>query len=72
MLGKKFPTTGKILFNVEDVREYMALLKALSPLFVKILKGRIDNATPGKVTQWLGLESILDGKQVVDELKRIG
>jgi len=49
----------------------MALLKALTPLFVEILKNRIDNATPRKVTQWLRLEIVLDGKQVIDELKRI-
>ncbi|MCK5345621.1 MAG: hypothetical protein KAR20_19560, partial [Candidatus Heimdallarchaeota archaeon] len=70
-LKKQFPTIGNILFDVEDVREYMALLKTLSPLFVKILKDQIENAAPRKVTEWLGLESMLDGKQVIDELERI-
>ena len=70
-LKKQFPTIGNILFDVEDVREYMALLKTLSPLFVKILKDQIENAAPRKVAEWLGLESMLDGKQVIDELERI-
>jgi transcriptional regulator with XRE-family HTH domain len=70
-LKKIFPTIGNILFDVEDIREYMSWLKTLSPLFVKILKDQIENATPRKVTDWLGLESTLDGKQVVEELKRI-
>jgi transcriptional regulator with XRE-family HTH domain len=70
-LKKLFPAIGNILFEVEDVREYIAWLKKLSPLFVDILKNQIENATPRKVAEWLGLESTLDGKQVVDELKRI-
>ena len=70
-LKKLFPTIENILFDVEDVREYMALLKALSPLFVEILRNQIDNASPRKTAEWLGLESTLDGKQVVDELTRI-
>ncbi len=70
-LKKLFPTIGKILFDVEDVRDYMTQLKALSPLFVEILKSQADNATPRKVAGWLGLESALDGKQVIDEVKRI-
>ena len=70
-LKKEFPTIGKILFDVEDVREHITRLKALSPLFVEILKDQIENATPRKFAEWLGLESMLDGKQVIDELKRI-
>ncbi len=70
-LKKLFPNIGNILFDVKDVREYMALLKTLTPLFVEILQDQIENATPRKVAEWLGLESILDGKQVIDELKRI-
>lgn len=63
---------NKILFDAEDVREHIPRLNTLSPLFVKILKDQIENATPRKVAEWLGLESMLDGKQVVNELKRIG
>jgi len=70
-LKKEFPTIGKILFDVEDVREHITRLKALSPLFVDILRNQIDNASPRKTAEWLGLESMLDGKQVIDELKRI-
>ncbi|MFH1991473.1 MAG: helix-turn-helix transcriptional regulator [Pseudomonadota bacterium] len=70
-LKKEFSTIGNILFDVEDVRENITRLNALSPLFVEILRNQIDNATPGKAAEWLGLESMLDGKQVIDELKRI-
>jgi len=70
-LKKEFPTIGNILFDVEDVREHITRLKALSPLFVEILRNQIDNASPRKTAEWLGLENMLDGKQVIDELKRI-
>ena len=70
-LKKEFSTIGKILFDVEDVREHITRLKALSPLFVEILRNQIDNASPRKTAEWLGLEGMLDGKQVIDELKRI-
>ena len=70
-LKKEFPTIGNILFDVEDVREHITRLKVLSPLFVEILKEQIDNTTPRKAAELVGLESMLDGKQVVDELKRI-
>ena len=70
-LRKEFSTIGNILFDVEDVREHITRLKALSPLFVEILRNQIDNTTPRKTSEWLGLESMLDGKQVIDELKRI-
>ncbi len=70
-LKKEFPTIGNILFDVEDVREHIARLTVLSPLFVDILRNQIDNASPRKTAEWLGLESMLDGKQVIDELKRI-
>ena len=59
------------MFDVEDVREHITRLNTLSPLFVDILNNQIDNATPRNVSQWLGPESILDGKQVIEELKRI-
>lgn len=70
-LKKEFPTLGNILFDVEDVREHITRLKALSPLFVEILRNQIDNASPRKTAEWLGMESMLDGKQVIDELKRV-
>jgi len=70
-LKKDFSTVGNILFDVEDAREHITRLKALSPLFVEILKDQIENVTPRKATKWLGLESTLDGKQAIDELKRI-
>lgn len=55
----------------EGLREHITRLKVLSPLFVDILRNQIDNASTRKTAEWVGLESMLDGKQVVDELKRI-
>jgi hypothetical protein len=71
-LKKKFPTIGDILFKGEDSREYIERLKKLSPLFIDIVLKQIDNATTRKVGEWLGLESSLDAKQVIEELRKTG
>jgi len=70
-LKKEFPTIGEILFKEREARDYVEWLKALSPNFVKILVAQIDSASHRRISEWLGLESTLDGKLVIHELKRL-
>lgn len=70
-LKKECRTIGEILFQSQHPRDYIDRLKGLTPLFVEILSAQIDNATTRRCTDWLGLESTLDGKQVIEELRRI-
>jgi transcriptional regulator with XRE-family HTH domain len=70
-LKKEFPTIGNVLFHDGDARDYIETLNLLSPLLIKILLNQIGHATTRKYTEWLGLESTLDGKQAIGELKRM-
>jgi len=70
-LKKEFRTIGKVLFLNGDPRDYIEMVNSLSPLFVSMLAQHAKEATTRKTTEWLGLESQLDGKQAIEELKRI-
>jgi transcriptional regulator with XRE-family HTH domain len=70
-LKKEFPAIGDVLFHGEDARDYIEKLKFLSPLFVEIMLNQIGHTTTRKFSEWLGIESTLDGKQVIRELKRM-
>jgi transcriptional regulator with XRE-family HTH domain len=68
-LRKRFLTIGDILFKDHDPSQYIQKLRTLSPLFIDIVLKQINNATITKAGEWLGLESILDIKQVIEELR---
>jgi len=70
-LKKQFPSIGDILFKDKDPGEYIHVLNALSPLFLDIVARNIGKVTTRKAGEWLGLESKLDAKQVIDELQKI-
>jgi transcriptional regulator with XRE-family HTH domain len=70
-LRKTFPSIGDILFRDEDPKCYIDNLRELAPLFFTIVSSQINNVTKRKIGEWLGLESSLDAKQVVEEWKRI-
>ena len=70
-LKKQFPPIGDILFKEKDPRSYIHNLKALSPLFFEIVTRLIDNVTTRKTGEWLGLESEIDAKQAIVELRKI-
>jgi transcriptional regulator with XRE-family HTH domain len=70
-LKKEYPTIGEILFKEREARDYVHWLNALSPNLVRILVAQIDSASNRRISEWLGLDSSLDGKLVIHELKRL-
>jgi transcriptional regulator with XRE-family HTH domain len=70
-LRKEFPCIGDILFEDQDPQCYVNQLKTLTPLFFEIVSQQISNATTRKIGEWLGLESSLDVKEVIEEWRRV-
>lgn len=70
-LRKEFPCVGDILFEDQDLKCYVDNLKTLTPLFFDIVSQQIDNVTTRKIGEWLGLESSLDLKEVIEEWRRV-
>jgi transcriptional regulator with XRE-family HTH domain len=69
-LRKEFPSVGDILFGDQDPKCYVDNLKTLTPLFFDIVSQQISNVTIRKIGEWLGLESSLDAKEVIEEWRR--
>ena len=69
-LKKTFPTIGHILFKEEDPRYYINSLKELSPLLIELVSKQLERATTRKVGEWLGLDSTIDVKLAIEELKK--
>lgn len=70
-LKKQFPTVGDVLFKSKNPRDYVEKLGSLSPLFLKIVLDQMDNVTTRRIAEWFDLDNVLDGRQVVEELRRI-
>jgi transcriptional regulator with XRE-family HTH domain len=70
-LRKEFPCIGDILFEDQDPKCYVNNLKTLTPLFFGIVSQQINNVTIRKIGEWLGLESSLDAKEVIEEWRRV-
>jgi transcriptional regulator with XRE-family HTH domain len=70
-LKEQFPTIGEILWGDGDVRRFVEKYKTLSPHFFNRLAGHIGELTIGKLAELLDLPSVLDAKEVRDELTRI-
>lgn len=68
-LKKGFPSIGDILFKDQDPRSYIHNVRMLSPLFFDIVSKLMNNVTTRKVGEWLGLESSLDAKQAIEEMR---
>ncbi len=70
-LKKKFPTIGEILYRQNEPREYVKTIKELSPLFTQVILDQIDVLTTRKLGELLGIENIMDVKNVKDEFIRL-
>jgi transcriptional regulator with XRE-family HTH domain len=70
-LRKEFLCIGDILFKDQDPKCYVKNLKALTPLFFDIVTRQMENVTTRKIGEWLGLESSLDVKEVIEEWRRV-
>jgi transcriptional regulator with XRE-family HTH domain len=69
-LKKQFPVLRDILYRESDPHRFVKLLFELSPHFMKLVKAGIPGASVRKVGEWLGLDSTLDIKSVIDEINR--
>jgi transcriptional regulator with XRE-family HTH domain len=69
-LKKHFPTIREVLYRESDPRHFVKMLFELSPHFMNIVKNAIPGSTIRKVGEWLGLDSTIDIKTVVDEINR--
>ena len=70
-LKKKFPRIGEILYRQNEPREYVNAIKGLSPLFTQVILDQIEVLTTRKLGELLGIENIMDVKNVKDELIRL-
>jgi transcriptional regulator with XRE-family HTH domain len=69
-LKRDFPTVGEILFKGKDAREYVHIIKDFSKIFVSNIYGQIDYVSDRKIAELLGIESVLDAKEVKAEIKK--
>jgi transcriptional regulator with XRE-family HTH domain len=69
-LKKEFPTIGNIIFNKDDPRKLIKVLKKLSPNFISLIEQQIDSITTRKLADILSLTSILDAKELKFELAK--
>ncbi|RPI74843.1 MAG: XRE family transcriptional regulator [Desulfobacteraceae bacterium] len=69
-LNKEFPSLRDILYREPDPYRFVKVLFELSPHFMKLVKANIPGVSVRKVGEWLGLDSTLDIKTVIDEINR--
>ncbi|MGA7876406.1 MAG: helix-turn-helix transcriptional regulator [Desulfoferrobacter sp.] len=69
-LRKNFTTIGDILFGSEDPEHFLYLQKKLSPWFIELLLGKINNISQRKVGELLDLENFLDATSVYKLLQK--
>ena len=69
-LNKSFRTVREILFSDDDPRHYVDMLYALSPNFMRLVTEQVPVCSPRRLGEWLGVESSMDAKAVMEELVR--
>lgn len=69
-LKKKFPSLREILYKEPDPRGFVGMLYELSPHFMKLVKENVAGATVRKVGEWLGLDTTIDDRTIIDEINR--
>jgi len=67
-LRKEFQTIGNILFEKDDPRKFLKMLRKLSPLFMKVIEQQFEDLTNRKLKDLLNLDSELDAKLIKSEL----
>ena len=70
-LKKNFLSIGNLLFAKNEPREYVNAIKELSPLFTQVILDQINVLTTRKLGELLGIENIMDVKNVKDEFIRL-
>jgi len=69
-LKRGFHTIEEILFENNDPRQYIKMLKELSPLFINLISKQLPDCSEKKFAEWLGLGTSIDAKAVMEELQR--
>ena len=68
---KEFYSIGDELFRSKNARDYINLLRLLSPGFLKIIIEQYKRMSIRRLSELMGLDSSLDGRLIVGELNRI-
>ena len=69
---KRFPSLRDVLYRESDPRRFVRELFELSPHFMNLVKTSLPTASIRKVGEWIGLDSTIDSKTVIDEINRYG
>lgn len=70
-LRRQHPTLGRVLFQDADTpSQYLARLRALSPLLHRALKAGVDAVSARKLAELLELPSMLDAQELREALTR--
>jgi transcriptional regulator with XRE-family HTH domain len=69
-LKKEFPTLRDILFSKNDPRNFVDMLALLSPNFYNLVSNQVPECSVRKFGEWLGLDTSMDSRAVVDEIVR--
>jgi DNA-binding Xre family transcriptional regulator len=67
-LNKRFPSLRDVLYKDPDPRYFVSMLGELSPHFMRLVKANLPDATVRKVGEWLGLDTTIDTKTVIEEM----
>lgn len=70
-LKKEFQTIGEVISSESDARDFVDFLNSLSPLFISIILSQIEDLSIRKLSELLGIDSIIDAKVVRQELLRL-
>jgi hypothetical protein len=67
-LRKELPAIGEILFEGDDVRQYLRKVSLLNSNFTRLLAEQADSLSDRKLCELLGLDGVLDRQTIRDQL----
>ncbi len=70
-LRKKFPLISDILFESDNVRQFIHEYRELSPLFVDLVMNQVEHLPPRTLGELFSLENYLDMVSLKDELLQL-
>ncbi len=71
LFKRKFKTIEQMLYKNNDPLHYIKMLKELSPLFIDLISNQISDCSTRKFAEWLGFNTSMDAKAVIEELERV-
>ncbi|MHB1350257.1 MAG: helix-turn-helix domain-containing protein [Desulfobulbaceae bacterium] len=67
---KQFKSIGDVLFTENTASDFVETLNYISPVFVDAITNQLEGISDRKLGELLGIENILDAKDIRDELKK--